>query len=131
MAPVSEGLHLDTHVVAWLFAGDVARFGAGTKRLLQDHELHVSPVVVLELQYLHEIGRTAEPARTVIDDLAARIGLRVADASLAHVVAGAEQQSWTRDPFDRLIVGHAMLENAPLLTKDRTIRRHYPRARWT
>jgi len=37
---------------------------------------------------------------------------------------------WTRDPFDRLIVGLAALAGSALLTKDRTIRKHYRKATW-
>jgi PIN domain nuclease of toxin-antitoxin system len=40
------------------------------------------------------------------------------------------QQHWTRDPFDRLLVGHALARGAPLLTKDRLIRRHFRQAIW-
>jgi PIN domain nuclease of toxin-antitoxin system len=38
--------------------------------------------------------------------------------------------SWTRDPFDRLIVAQAAVRDAPLLTKDRAIRRRYRAAVW-
>jgi len=40
------------------------------------------------------------------------------------------EQTWTRDPFDRLIVSQARLADVPLLTRDRTIHTHYPRAIW-
>ncbi len=38
--------------------------------------------------------------------------------------------SWTRDPFDRLIVGHAAVDDELLLSKDRKILENYPFARW-
>ncbi len=34
------------------------------------------------------------------------------------------------DPFDRLIVANAKARNAPLVTKDERIRRHYSSAVW-
>jgi PIN domain nuclease of toxin-antitoxin system len=46
------------------------------------------------------------------------------------VVAGAAQVGWTRDPFDRLIVGQALLDGARLITGDATIRRHCRTATW-
>jgi PIN domain nuclease of toxin-antitoxin system len=39
-------------------------------------------------------------------------------------------QSWTRDPFDRIIVSQAALRNAPLVTRDQVIRDHYSQAVW-
>jgi PIN domain nuclease of toxin-antitoxin system len=39
--------------------------------------------------------------------------------------------SFTRDPFDRLIAGHALAANATLLTVDDTLLAHVSCARWT
>jgi len=38
--------------------------------------------------------------------------------------------SWTRDAFDRLIVAQAALDRAALVTRDRLILKHYPKALW-
>jgi PIN domain nuclease of toxin-antitoxin system len=123
-------VHLDTHVVAWLFAGDVQRLPGTVCRLVERNALAISPMVELELQYLFEIGRTAQPGRVVVHDLADRIGLAVADSPFLQVVAGAAQLGWTRDPFDRLIVGQSLLEGARLITRDKTIRKHCRTATW-
>jgi PIN domain nuclease of toxin-antitoxin system len=122
--------HLDTHFVVWLYAGDVSRFPEAARLALERDTLAVSPVVELELQYLHEIGRLAEPARTVLDDLRERIGLGFAEADFPGVVSKALALSWTRDPFDRLIVAHALADDAPLITADRLMREHLPTAFW-
>jgi PIN domain nuclease of toxin-antitoxin system len=108
----------------------MARFPAGVRRRLEREDLRVSPIVALELEYLHEIGRTAEAASAVLGELARTLGLAQDEGSLAAVVAAARTLTWTRDPFDRLIVGHAATAGAALLTKDRTIRRHYRQAVW-
>jgi len=39
-------------------------------------------------------------------------------------------ETWTRDPFDRLIVANAKARNAWLITKDSRIASHYPGAVW-
>jgi PIN domain nuclease of toxin-antitoxin system len=46
------------------------------------------------------------------------------------VAIAVERVQWTRDPFDRLIVAQALLHDAPLITKDEHIRRHYAGALW-
>jgi PIN domain nuclease of toxin-antitoxin system len=52
------------------------------------------------------------------------------ELTFAAVVENALQQKWIRDPFDRLIVAQASTNEAPLVTKDEKIRRHYRRAVW-
>jgi len=122
--------YLDTHVVVWLYAGMTDLLPPSMRQLLNASDLYVSPMVMLELQYLYEIGRTTEPGSVVVLDLSQRIGLRVSEEPLHRVIALALQQTWTRDPFDRIIVGQAALQQHTLITKDRTMRDHYPYAVW-
>jgi len=122
-------IHLDTHVVVWLYAGDVKRL-APARPWLEHHDLVVSPMVKLELAFLCDIGRLKQHADEVIRDLVERVGLRMASVSFSEAVERAVPCPWTRDPFDRLIVGTALAAGAPLLTADQTIHRHCPNAVW-
>jgi PIN domain nuclease of toxin-antitoxin system len=90
----------------------------------------VSPIVELELTYLHEVGRVSEPASAPLSALRRSIGLEIADAPVADLVQAAVGLSWTRDPFDRLIAAHAIVAGAQLITADETIREHLPLAIW-
>jgi len=124
-------IYLDTHVVAWLYSGHLELLTAkAVKRINEEDELRISPAVVLELQYLKEIGRLTVGSNAVVQGLAAQVGLRVCDVAFAAVIESALDHDWTRDPFDRIIVGQAALTRAPLLTKDRTIHRHYRQSVW-
>ena len=124
-------IYLDTHVVAWLYATGRRGFPEAAIRMLEQTEgLRISPMVRLELQYLYEIGRVAEPALPVVDTMEATLGITICSAGFPAIIKEAEAQPWTRDPYDRLIVAHAGLFDAPLLTKDAEIHRHYPRAVW-
>ena len=127
MAPL---IYLDTHVVTWLFAGRLDLLPAEVRELLDDGDLLISPAVKLELQYLFEVRRTAEPAQVVLASLGREVGLKVCDLPFSDVAEIALAMDWTRDPFDRLIVSQAELRRAPLITKDRLIRDHFPRAVW-
>jgi PIN domain nuclease of toxin-antitoxin system len=123
-------IHLDTHVLVWLYAGELERFPREARVQLEARQLTASPMAVLELQYLHEIKRVSEPAARVVQDLSARVGLQIDDVSFRELIANAERLSFTRDPFDRLIVAHASLRTAPLLTADKALLKNYPRATW-
>jgi PIN domain nuclease of toxin-antitoxin system len=124
-------VQLDTHVVIWLFAGEVARFPEPARERLETQPLAVSTMVPLELQYLYETERVTEPASVVMQDLERRIGLEIVDASFSDLVDRAMSLSWTRDPFDRLIAAHAALDGTPLLTADETILASLHEAVWT
>lgn len=124
-------IHLDTHVVAWLYAGRLDLLPSETRTLLDTRDLAVSPMVILELDYLKEIGRTNESGKTVVDDLAARIGLVISPTPFLQVIVRARELSWTRDPFDRIIIGHAIADECKLITGDSTIASHFSGAFWS
>lgn len=123
-------IYLDTHIVVWLYAGLIEKFSQPVKKLINDHELAISPILRLELQYLHEIQRITDGTNTILTDLSDRIGLKICDKNFNAVVSQAMTFSWTRDPFDRLIVANAALNDNILISKDQTILAHYVHARW-
>jgi PIN domain nuclease of toxin-antitoxin system len=47
-----------------------------------------------------------------------------------EIARHARLLGWTRDPFDRFIVAHALASNAILLTADKTIRERCSQALW-
>ena len=85
---------------------------------------------MLELAYLYEIKRVQEPSDKVIEDLNKTIGLKICDLPYSQVIAEAIQQTWTRDPFDRIIVGQAAVTQSILVSKDENILSHYVHAIW-
>lgn len=124
-------IYLDTHVAAWLYAdGDARMSPAAITSLRESDDIRISPMVRLELQYLFEVGRVTAPAAKVVDELRTTLGLTVCDASFAAVAHLAEDLTWTRDPFDRLIVAHAALHEAPLVTKDGALHPRYSGCVW-
>src|SRR3972149_3076160 len=117
--------YLDAHVTLWLYSGQTERLSKRATNLINQERVGVSPVVLLELQYLREIGRVTAVPRAIIMDLKQRLGLAVEDRSLETVMERALGLAWTRDVFDRLIVAQATLDDAELVTSDRLIRKHY------
>ena len=123
-------IYLDTHVVVWLYAGEIKRLTKQARDLINGHEVIISPVVRLELQYLFEIQCIRDEANEIVLDLSDRIGLKMCDKSLNTIVSGALDLSWTRDPFDRIIVANAAVNQNILLTKDQNILKNYEKAIW-
>ena len=130
MERAEEVTYLDTHVVIWLFGGERHRLSSAATEQIRNEELLVSPAVVLELQLLHEIKRLRAVAFKVIERLSSEIGLVVCRLPFTSVLEHAVKQTWTRDPFDRLIVAQASANDAALVTKDGGIRGNYRRSIW-
>lgn len=125
-------IYMDTHIVVWLYAeAESGRLSAHAREAVRAaSEIRISPMVRLELQFLYEIDRLGATPATIVDELTGVLGIRICNASFDAVVRRAESQGWMRDPFDRLIVAQAALHEAPLVTKDGTIREHYQHAVW-
>lgn len=123
-------IYLDTHVVIWLYGGRLGYFSEPVKELLRENDLFISPIVCLEIQYLFDIDRIDADTDSVLADLAQRIGLSVCQKSFSDIMANALQLTWTRDPFDRIIVAHASVGGNILVSKDEMIQAHYLFSRW-
>lgn len=122
--------YLDTHIAVWLYAGETARISKRAAAVINGETLLASPIVLLEMQYLREIGRLAATPQAVAAELRRRIGLTIQNRPLEALAEQALNLHWTRDVFDRLIVAQAALDGAALVTTDHTIRRNYPKAVW-
>jgi PIN domain nuclease of toxin-antitoxin system len=119
-------IFLDTHVVVWLYQGRTDLLSKRAKKIIEkEDDIYISPIVLLELQYLFEIGKIIKPAKVVIEALVEEIGLEMAEDSFDGVVEQSLSENWTRDPFDRIIVAQARKNTALLISKDRLILENY------
>jgi PIN domain nuclease of toxin-antitoxin system len=98
---------------------------------INESELLISPAVLIELNFLHQIGRVLRLPLDIAKQLRVQLGVKICNHSFADLAETALFESWTRDPFDLLIVAHAKSNSyAPLVTHDEKIRRHYQKAVW-
>jgi PIN domain nuclease of toxin-antitoxin system len=104
---------LDTNAVIWL-----VQKHPRARRLEKLPRLFLSPATLLEVQFLEEAGRLrggeVRAAEMLVDDPR----WRVDDPPALRLFDAAAGLSWTRDPFDRLIAGHAQLRGWKLATGD-------------
>lgn len=90
----------------------------------------MSPIVVLELQLLHDVGRIPLHPEAILEYLRSRLATTISQTSFDLIISAARPLTWTRDPFDRLVCGAAIADGAGLITSDRHIRQHLPGAIW-
>lgn len=122
-------IYLDTNVVVRLYEGDLRRLSPLARKRIDAEPVTISPMVLLELQYLNEIRRTRSNAHDVLTKLEAEIGMAVCNLPFPKVIASAVHESWTRDAFDRVIVAHAKAAGMMnLITFDLSIQENYSQA---
>jgi PIN domain nuclease of toxin-antitoxin system len=98
---------------------------------LEQADLVISPMVLIELEYLHELNRIKLRARDIGLKIEHAIRVRVCDLSFLSVASAGLDEKSTLDPFDRMIVAQAKANGLALLVSaDEEIRSHYPRAAW-
>ena len=114
-------LLLDTHVILWLL-GEPERIAPGVRRVIEDtrHAVLISAASAWEIATKHALGKLPLPeSPEVLLERAVR-ELCAVELSITrrHGLLSASLPNHHRDPFDRLLVAQAMLEDATLVTAD-------------
>ena len=131
MIAANGSAYLDTDVVVWLAQGSLTSLSPRATALLETACLLVSPMVLVELAYLQEAGRIRLAARDIQRKVEHELGVRLCDLPFPAIAGAALEESWTLDPFDRLIVANAKANGfAALISADKEIGQHYPRTVW-
>lgn len=113
---------LDTHLVLWIVQGSTSLEKAPWLDRYKPWGL--SPVSLLEMQYLREVGRLPID-KDFFDTLTGDPRFLLDEVPTVPLFRHALGVSWTREPFDRLLAAHSLARRVPLCTVDRTIREHH------
>lgn len=123
--------YLDTHVAVFLHDGLIEELSSEAKKQIEANDLLISPMAWLEFDYLYQRKRISLNAQAIFTNLYATFGVSLCQLPFPLVALDSLKHTWTTDPFDRLIVAQASANHgAMLITRDRTIRRHYTNAIW-
>lgn len=116
-------LLLDTQVWLWMLAAP-ERLSARGRALVTsaDNELLLSAASAWEIAIKYGLGklRLPQPPGEYFPRLMARTGVTPLPVYHRHALHVATLPPRHRDPFDRLLVTQAQLEELPILTADRS-----------
>lgn len=111
---------LDTHTFIW-WDSEPNKLSAVALRMCQDPAttLLLSVASVWEIQIKLQLGKLQLnlPLADIVNQQQAN-GINVIPVSIAHVLALQNLPTPHKDPFDRLLVAQALVENAILLSVD-------------
>lgn len=109
-------LLLDTHVWLWWQADDRRLAKAARSAITQAAEVYISVASAWEMAIKSALGKLETP-----EDVAEAIdagGFRELPVHLRHVAALRTLPAHHRDPFDRLLLAQALVDDLTFLTAD-------------
>jgi PIN domain nuclease of toxin-antitoxin system len=125
-------LLLDTHAFIWWDSAP-AQLSAPALAALRDpaNEVWLSVASVWEMVIKCQLGKITLrlPLADVVTQQQAN-GVRILPVTLAHTLAVEGLPAIHMDPFDRLLIAQANVENAELVPADPAIRQYPVRVLW-
>lgn len=114
-------LLLDTHALLWWFSG-ASQMSAPARKAIgsERNDILVSAATAWEIATKHRIGKLPD-ATPLATQLEARIldqGFLPLSITLGHAQAAGSLPGPNRDPFDRMIVAQAMIEDLTIVSNE-------------
>lgn len=111
---------IDTHTFLW-FVEDAPELSLTAKTLIEDesNEIFISIASLWEISIKTAIGKLAISGNyeTVIDDVVDN-SIEILPINFAHTVMQNKLLFHHRDPFDRIIISQAIVENFDVISAD-------------
>ncbi|GAB4506077.1 MAG: type II toxin-antitoxin system VapC family toxin [Anaerolineales bacterium] len=126
-------LLLDTHTFIW-WDSEPAKLSPQALALCQDTQnmLLLSVASIWEMQIKFQLGklRLALPLKEIIESQRQTNNIEILPVTLAHVLALEHLPAYHKDPFDRLLVAQAIVEEAVLVSGDPNIAKYPVQVVW-
>jgi len=124
---------LDTGVWLWS-VGEPSRISAKARDVIADvrHDIFLSAVTSWEVAIKAASGKLHLPEQPdfYVPRRMAAQGLRPLNVSHAHVLAVFALPAYHHDPFDRLLIAQAKVEDLTLISADRIFERYPVQLLW-
>jgi PIN domain nuclease of toxin-antitoxin system len=129
---VSDALLLDTHAFLWWIWDDPRLSSAARRTIGENESVFVSVASAWEIAIKVGLGRIEAPKnlRRFLADQIRRNGFKILPVKLDHATQTATLANHHRDPFDRLLIAQAIIEDATLVTRDTLVQRYHIRTIW-
>lgn len=120
-------LLLDTQVWLWAISGD-SRLGPRTRAAISaaKNSPLLSAASAWEIAIKFRLGRLTLPSEpeSFVPPRLVRDGIGTLPVDIRHALRVASLPSHHRDPFDRLLIAQAQIEDVPIVTADPMIGRY-------
>jgi len=112
---------IDTHVLLWWLFDD-SKLCEISRRIIanKNHEILVSSATAWEIATKYKIGKLPEAKPLLVNYQGAlkKLGFLELTINTDHALTAGSLTIDHRDPFDRMLIAQAKLENIPIITYD-------------
>ena len=115
-------LLLDTHAILWFVAGERELRNDARTAIESAERTYVSSASIWELAVKHARGRLITPER--LPERLRELGFIELALGWEHAQVAGELPMHHRDPFDRMLVAQAIVEQLTIVTRDPMIGRY-------
>lgn len=111
---------MDTNIFLWSLNDD-PKLKDRIRRMLEDrqNEFYVSVASGWEISIKHRAGKL--PLKTTIKDCFVKSDFNTLSINLEHILQLDRLPTYHKDPFDRILIAQAIVENLTLITSDEKI----------
>ncbi|HAO13534.1 MAG TPA: PIN domain nuclease [Planktothrix sp. UBA8407] len=124
---------LDTHILIWFISGD-KQLSLYAKELIEneDNELLVSIASLWEMAIKFNLGKLelGQPFEDLFPTQLEENNIDILKINLEHLNILCKLPLYHRDPFDRLIVCQALVEQFPVISKDTILDNYGIKREW-
>ena len=126
-------LLLDAHAFLWFLEGS-DRLSSPAQAIIEEPEnvVQVSVATLWEIAIKHSLGRLElqRPFEELIPEQLATNGFGLLPVELSHISKVATLPFHHRDPFDRLIIAQALVEDISIVGRDAEFDRYGVKRLW-
>lgn len=115
---------LDTHIYLWL-NNEPENLPKTIDKIVQDdnNELIISMATLWEIQIKYQLGKLIlpRPFKEMVDEIITEKLYTILPINERHILNLQNLEYFHKDPFDRIIISQAMIDDLTLLTVDEHI----------
>lgn len=114
---------LDTHSFLWFLRGD-KRLGEKARLVIENpkNNVYLSVASVWEITIKVSLGKLE--LKESIEETVEKSDFEIIDIELDHILELTKLSNYHRDPFDRILVAQALVENLVIITNDEKIKKY-------
>lgn len=113
---------IDTHIFIWWLSGN-KKLKSSIRKILENNENHIVASVINGIEISVKARTRKIKLKTTVERMFEISGLKVLDVNLSHVLELDKLPLYKnhKDPFDRILIAQARVENLTLISSDEKI----------